>query len=157
MALQSFIFCCCGVRVLASLADELEIHLAYRIGLARALELPGQPESMVFKSLAGVTREDLDIARLEVERAEKTAALNIFISTRQFWREYLIRTNRPQYSALTEPYFEALSELLKRSPEMNSERYLREVGEVRQRMDAAVDVWSLQMTESLLAPRAVLS
>nr|WP_262501862.1 NEL domain-containing protein [Pseudomonas fragi] len=83
--------------------DELEIHLAYRIGLARALELPGQPESMVFKSLAGVTREDLDIARLEVERAEKTAALNIFISTRQFWREYLIRTNRPQYSALTEP------------------------------------------------------
>lgn len=136
------------------LPDELEIHLAYRIGLARALELPGQPESMVFKSLAGVTREDLDIARLEVERAEKTAALNIFISTRQFWREYLIRTNRPQYSALTEPYFEALSELLTRSPEMNSERYLREVGEVRQRMDAAVDVWSLQMTESLLAPRA---
>lgn len=37
---------------------------------------------------------------------------------------------------------------------MNSERYLREVGEVRQRMDATVDVWSLQMTESLLAPRA---
>ena len=109
---------------------------------------------MVFKSLAGVTREDLDIARLEVERAEKTAALNIFISPRQFWREYLIRTHRPQYSALTEPYFEALSELLKRSPEMNSERYLREVGEVRQRMDSAVDVWSLQMTESLLAPRA---
>lgn len=50
--------------------DELEMHLAYRVGLARA-HLPGQPESMAFKSLAGVTQADLDIARLEVEKAEK--------------------------------------------------------------------------------------
>ncbi len=135
--------------------DELEMHLAYRVGLARALELPGQPESMAFKSLAGVTQADLDIARLEVEKAEKTASLNIFISTRQFWREYLIRTHRTQYGALTEPYFEALSNLLKRSPEMNSERYLREVSEVRHQMDAAVDVWSLQKTEALLAPKSL--
>lgn len=131
------------------------MHLAYRVGLARALELPGQPESMAFKSLAGVTQADLDIARLEVEKAEKTASLNIFISTRQFWREYLIRTHRTQYGALTEPYFEALSNLLKRSPEMNSERYLREVSEVRHQMDAAVDVWSLQKTEALLAPKSL--
>ena len=135
--------------------DELEIHLAYRVGLARALELPGQPANMVFKGLAGVSQADLDIARLEVENAEKTASLSIFISTRQFWREYLIRVHRAQYGALTEPYFEALSNLLKRSPEMNSERYLREVSEVRHQMDSAVDVWSLQKTEELLAPRSL--
>ena len=130
------------------------MHLAYRVGLARALELPGQPQNMVFKALAGVTQADLDIARQEVESAEKTASLNIFISTRQFWREYLIRTYRAQYGTLTEPYFEALSNLLKKSPEMNSERYLREVSEVRHQMDAAVDVWSLQKTEALLTPRS---
>lgn len=135
--------------------DELEIHLAYRVGLARALELPGQPESMLFTTLAGVTQADLDIARLEVERAEKTTSLNLFISTREFWREYLIRTYAMQYGTLTEPYFEALSELLMRSPQMNSERYLREVGEVRHRMDAAVNAWSLQKTEALLAPRSL--
>ena len=134
--------------------DELEMHLAYRVGLARALELPGQPQNMVFKALAGVTQADLDIARLEVESAEKTASLNIFISTRQFWREYFIRTYRAQYGTLTEPYFEALSNLLKKSPEMNSERYLREVSGVRHQMDAAVDVWSLQKTEALLTPKS---
>lgn len=39
---------------------------------------------------------------------------------------------------------------------MNSERYLREVSESSPyQMDAAVDVWSLQKTEALLAPKSL--
>lgn len=131
--------------------DELGMHLAYRIGLAEALELKGQPESMTFSVLAGVTAEDLEKARCEVERLEQTSALNVFISTREFWKDYLIRMNRAEHAALTEPYFEALTELLRKSPEMNSGRYLRRVNEVRNDEVAAVNAWSLQKTEALLA------
>ena len=124
--------------------------MAYRIGLAKDLKLPGQPQSMTFKNLAGVTQEDLNQARSAVESAEKTAEQNTFISTLEFWKQYLINGAKTEYSTLTEPYFEALSELLKKSPEMDSQRYLRRVSEVRNQMDAAVDAWSLQKTNELL-------
>ena len=130
--------------------DELEVLLAYRIGLAKVLKLPGQPHSMTFKNLADVTQEDLNQARSAVESAEKTIEQNTFISTLEYWKQYLINGAQAEYSVLTEPYFEALSELLKKSPEMGSQRYLRRVSEVRNQMDAAVDAWSLQKTNELL-------
>ena len=135
----------------AGAADELEIHLAYRIGLARALDLSGQPSSMFFSRLAGVTQQDIEVARYEVENAEKTPQMNLFISTLQFWKEYMTKTNKVEYSALTKPHFDRLAELLLNSPQMSDERYLRRVGEIRQQMDEAVDAWSLEKTNALLA------
>lgn len=132
-------------------ADELEIHLAYRVGLAQALDLSGQPGSMTFSRLAGVTQQDLEVAQFEVENAEKTPQMNIFISTLQFWKEYLIKTNKVQYTELTKPHFDRLGELLLNSPQMSDERYLRRVGEIRQQMDDAVDAWSLEKTNAMLA------
>ena len=134
--------------------DELEVNLAYRIGLAQALELPGQPTSMTFRGLAGVTQEDLDIARVEVQNAEKTAAMATYISTLDFWKAYLSNTHKTEYATLTEPYFELLYDLLRRSPEMNSARYLRQVSEVRNKMDAAVDAWSLRKTQALIGKQS---
>ena len=130
--------------------DELEVNLAYRIGLAQVLELPGQPKGMMFRGLAGVAQENLDIARLEVQHAEKTDAMAVFISTLEFWKTYLTSAHKAEYATLTEPYFEALYALLRRSPEMNSARYLRRVSEVRNQMDAAVDAWSLRKTQALI-------
>lgn len=86
--------------------DELEVHLAYRLGLAKVLKLPSQPQSMLFKEIAGVTQEDLNRAHAEVIRAEGTAALVEFVSTRDFWREHLIDQNVTEYTLLTEPYFQ---------------------------------------------------
>lgn len=130
--------------------DELEVNLAYRIGLAQPLDLPGQPKSMTFRGLAAVTQEDLDAAMVEVQNAEKTDAMATYISTLDFWKTYLTNAHRAEYATLTEPYFEALYALLRRSPEMNSARYLRRVSEVRNQMDAAVDAWSLRKTQALI-------
>ena len=77
--------------------------------------------------------------------------MNLFISTLQFWKEYMTKTNKVEYSALTKPHFDRLAELLLNSPQMSDERYLRRVGEIRQQMDEAVDAWSLEKTNALLA------
>lgn len=130
--------------------DEVEVHLAYRIGLAQDLNLPDQPRNMVFKEIAGVTQADLDEAKARVEMAEKTVALSQFVSGTAFWREHLMRKHQSEFSRLTAPYFEQLSELLRNSPEMSSERYLRRVNEIRAAMDAAVSAWSLDKTLALL-------
>lgn len=128
--------------------DELEILLAYRIGLADALELPGQPKSMTFTVLAGVTQANLDTAKARVDVIEKTAALSEFVSTAEFWRNYLISKSPDEFSGLTSPYFEQLNELLRKSPDMNSARYLRRVAEIRNQMDAAIDAWALTKTST---------
>ena len=97
-----------------------------------------------------MTQADLEDARARVQIAEKTAALGNFISRTEFWRAHLIRIHQAEFSQLTAPYFEQLSELLRKSPEMNSERYLRLVSEVRAAMEAAVDAWSLSKTLAVL-------
>ena len=135
-------------------ADELEIHLAYRIGLAQSLDLPGQPRSMTFRVLAGVAEQDLELAKAEVEQAENTIELRRFISTQQYWKNYLITHNQMDYSALVDPYFENLNQLLRRSPDMSSERYLREVSSVRLQMEAVVDAWCLDKINALMAAQA---
>ena len=63
----------------------------------------------------------------------------------------MTKTNKVEYSALTKPHFDRLAELLLNSPQMSDERYLRRVGEIRQQMDEAVDAWSLEKTNALLA------
>jgi len=130
--------------------DEVEVHLAYRIGLAQTLDLPGQPRHMTFKIIAGVSQADLDKARIEVELAEKTGEVIQFVSRIEFWREHLNRMFSSEFAQLTLPYFEQLSELLRLSPEMNSERYLRRVNDIRTAMDEAVDAWSLTKTAAVL-------
>lgn len=141
----------CAEHVLAGIvSDELEVHLAYRIGLAKALELPGQPTSMMFKKISEVTEEDLERAHTQVLLAEKTSALVDFVSTRDFWQDYLKRTRHEEYQALMEPYFLRLSELLRKSPDMNSERYMGEIKVIREKMDAAVDAWYREKTRVFL-------
>ena len=75
----------------------------------------------------------------------------VFITTLEFWKTYMATTHKAEYAVLTEPYFEALHGLLRRSPEMNSARYLRNVAQVRNEMDAAVDAWNLEKTQALIA------
>ena len=97
-----------------------------------------------------MTQADLEVAKFEVENAERTPELNTFISTQQFWKDYLIKTSKAQYSALTKPHFDSLGELLLNSPQMTDERYLRRVAEIRHQMDGVVDAWCLEKTNALL-------
>lgn len=130
--------------------DELEITLAYQIGLTKELKLPNRPHNMLFKEIAGVTQEDLDNAKAEVLRVEGTSAFLEFVSSRDFWKEHLIDVNLAEYSMVTEPYFNQLSEVLKQSPEMTSQRYLRRVTEIRNEMDRVINTWSLEKTKEML-------
>ncbi|WP_300729811.1 NEL-type E3 ubiquitin ligase domain-containing protein [Pseudomonas sp.] len=134
------------------LPDDVEVMLAYRIGLAQPLELPGQPKSMTFVQLAGVTQADLDSARLRVEQAELTVALNEFISKTTFWRNYLIQKYQSEFSRKTTTFFTELSDLLRQSPDMTSERYLRRVTEIRNQMDDRIEQWCLEKTREALHP-----
>jgi hypothetical protein len=106
--------------------DEIEVSLAYRIGLARTLNLPGQPRTMQFGQIAGVTQQQLSNAAAQVRWASATNDLVSYISQRDFWIDYLRREHAAQFEQVAQPFWiqqEALQglpegELLKRSDEI---------------------------------------
>ncbi|WP_084380829.1 NEL-type E3 ubiquitin ligase domain-containing protein [Pseudomonas mucidolens] len=136
--------------------DELEVHLAYRVGLAQTLDLPGQPWSMQFKSLAGVSPADLKVAKTRVEMAEKSPELQRYVSTRDFWRDYVASAHKAEFNTRTGPFYEELNGLLRRSPDMSSERYLNEASGVRRHMEETIDQWYLEKTYIYLPGAAFL-
>ncbi len=67
--------------------DPAEVRLAYRIGLAERLELPGQPRGMRYSG--NVTPAMLDAAHAEVIAAEQSSAFLDDLVGRKYWSDYL--------------------------------------------------------------------
>lgn len=112
-------------RPSAGMVDEIEVNLAYRVGLGRSLYLPGQPKEMFFRSIAGVSEEQIVDARSRVRRAEETAAMKTFIASRDFWIDYLRKKYPRDFALFNRPFHEQEEQLLNNSPEMLSDRYAR--------------------------------
>ncbi|QXI31430.1 hypothetical protein HU752_009640 [Pseudomonas vanderleydeniana] len=105
--------------------DEIEVNLAYRVGLARLMYLPGQPREMMFRSIAHVTEEQIQAAHVRILQAEQTPNLTAFIAGRDFWIDYLKRKYPRDFSRFNQPFHDQEEQLLRESPTMHSERYFR--------------------------------
>ncbi|WP_026001478.1 NEL-type E3 ubiquitin ligase domain-containing protein [Pseudomonas donghuensis] len=88
--------------------DQIEVRLAYRLGLADALALPGQPRTMLHDDWAGVGPQQLEQARLQVLADEQGEALQKFICSRDFWQDFLRRKYPDRFTAMQRPYRQAL-------------------------------------------------
>lgn len=91
--------------------DEIEVSLAYRVGLAEELDLPGQPRYMQFGGVAGVTQRQLDEAARAVRMAEAGDELLDFIVSRDFWIEYLRAAYPQSFADVEDPFVDRLQEL----------------------------------------------
>lgn len=92
-------------------ADALEVHLAYRVGLAKELKLPGQPTHMAFAEQGGVTAADLEVAKSRVTTAELSPKWLEFMRRQDFWSDYLKRTFTRQFSLIHESVAPRMSAL----------------------------------------------
>ncbi|WP_419736658.1 NEL-type E3 ubiquitin ligase domain-containing protein [Pseudomonas sp. COR18] len=109
----------------SSAVDEIEVNLAYRIGLARLMHVPGQPREMLFRSIAHVTEEQIQAAHARILQAEQTPSLTTFIAGRDFWIDYLKKKYPRDFSRFNQPFHDQEEQLLRESPTMHSERYFR--------------------------------
>ncbi|NBA95445.1 NEL-type E3 ubiquitin ligase domain-containing protein [Pseudomonas sp. R5(2019)] len=91
--------------------DQIEVNLAYRVRLADRLALPGQPRSMEFGAIAGVTAANLEAAVAFVLAAERTPQWLDFLCARDFWIEFLKRRYPARFASLGETDYEALEAL----------------------------------------------
>jgi hypothetical protein len=134
----------------APTVDPLEVNLAYRVGLAKALDLPGQPQNMLFGTLGGVTEADLEVAKHQVATAELSPKWLKFMSERSFWRAYLQRTFARKFSPLDDVYAPRMSALDAQQDELSDVDYLSQAEVIKaERQSAIDDVVTLLTTDAL--------
>ncbi|MEG0248478.1 MAG: NEL-type E3 ubiquitin ligase domain-containing protein, partial [Pseudomonas sp.] len=92
--------------------DEVEVSLGYRVGLAEALNLPFQPRSMLYGTIANISTDQLEAAKEAVRAAETDEALVESLSQREFWRNYLELRHKDAFASFKGDIDERIGKLL---------------------------------------------
>jgi hypothetical protein len=127
--------------------DPLEVTLAYRTGLARAFDLPGQPSHMRYAELADVTSDDLVTAINRIQTAELSPKWLDFLVRQPFWSDYVKNSFAQQFDDARVPHQVEVQALFDRAEELSSADYLSEMNLCATR---------LEQTENALLQRLTL-
>lgn len=127
-------------------ADPLEVTLAYRIGLAEELELPGQPGHMLFSGLGQVTEADLSVAKDRVITAELSSEWLTFMVRQPFWCEYLKRTIPRQFARIDEVFMPAMEKLFERESKPSSADYMTQMDAIKLKREQAEEALLKRLT-----------
>lgn len=130
--------------------DPLEVELAFRTGLARTVYLPGQPKSMLYRKLSGVTQAHLDEAELEVKSAELSPDLLTYIVKLPFWKNYLKQVYASLFNSLNAPFHLRIAEVYEKRQELSSAEYQRQTDQIKQEQAQAEAVEIERLTETAL-------
>ncbi|KIP94904.1 NEL-type E3 ubiquitin ligase domain-containing protein [Pseudomonas fluorescens] len=128
-------------------SDPLEVNLAYRVGLAKALELPGQPQSMLFNAQSGVTATDLETAKNRITTAELSPQWLKFIQAQTFWRDYLKRTFTRKFSLIDESFAPRMSALDEQADTLLSADYVSQADALKLEKEQAQEAVIKRLTE----------
>ncbi|WP_434701468.1 NEL-type E3 ubiquitin ligase domain-containing protein [Pseudomonas sp. D1-36] len=82
--------------------EEVEVRLAYRVGLRDRLALPGQPKGGRFVHLGNVTQDMLDAAATQVLALDDSPRQVQSLLEREFWIDFLKQQHEAAFQALTD-------------------------------------------------------
>jgi hypothetical protein len=77
--------------------QAMEISLAFRVGLAQRLNLPGQPHDMNYQLGVEVIPQTLDWVYAEVVKQEHSPTLMDWMTRQDFWNDYLEGTYQVEF------------------------------------------------------------
>jgi hypothetical protein len=133
--------------------EDVEVQLAYRVGLVGRLELPINTRTMQFWTAAGVDSQALDRAEQTVLRHETPERLAAFAIKRDFWTDYLQRQYAEQFLAAQRPTaidMEALDDLHSERP-LSDAAYKREADAILSQRRQDEEQLMVQLTQAELA------
>ncbi len=82
------------------LVDEIEVYLAFQIGLAERFDLPISTRNMIHRSSAQISDSDIAKKGDEIEKAYSDEELNKFLKTWSPWIVHQRRLSIPKYENL---------------------------------------------------------
>lgn len=130
--------------------DQIEVVLAYRVGLREVLDLPAQPTDMLFAEVAGLDQEHIDHARDEVLVLETPERLSQALVDRDFWQEYLVRANGDRFESVDAAFHARVDALMTAAPTMPEGDYLSEMNRVGTERDVARRALMLRLTRQVI-------
>lgn len=150
-ALDRFAFQAVDRRRLAEgVVDDLEIVLGYRIHLAEALDLPCQPRTMTFNTLADITAERKQEALQAVLAAQTPEAVAQSLARQRFWTDYL-REQHPRSFAAIAADFDARGEVLDaQAQQLTTEAYVSRWDVLKSERESAEHELCLVLTREAL-------
>ncbi len=83
-----------------SFVDEVEVYLAFRIGLADRFKLPFKTRNMIYRSCADVTDEKIELMGNEIEKNYTKEKLKNFLKTWSPWIKFQRKQSIPSYETL---------------------------------------------------------
>ncbi|MDH0300747.1 MULTISPECIES: NEL-type E3 ubiquitin ligase domain-containing protein [unclassified Pseudomonas] len=132
--------------------DEIEIRLAYRVGLRDELDLPAQPDDMLFGEVAGVRTQQLQSARTRIEAAETTENLAHSLVARAFWEEHLRRSHGERFATFNAPFQERSTALMDGAQTLSDDDYVTRQNALRAQWDSGRRELLLALTRAALEP-----
>lgn len=136
-------------------ADPLEVSLAFRIGLADTLELPGQPRHMRFEQLAEVTNKDLVAAADKVRVAELSPELLDFIVGLPFWIDYLKRRFHGRFEDVLGSFHERAQRVFDQRQTLTDADYVEQMNVITSERTPVEAAEIRRQTEDALKPGAL--
>ncbi|WP_066016696.1 NEL-type E3 ubiquitin ligase domain-containing protein [Endozoicomonas atrinae] len=82
--------------------DEIEVELAFQIGVRQQLALPGSTQHMIFRGCANVSDQDIANAVNQVNTHCSDDNLQAYLAQWDPWQKYLRQQDVPAYDQLTQ-------------------------------------------------------
>ncbi|MHC8364987.1 dermonecrotic toxin domain-containing protein [Pseudomonas sp. ZT5P21] len=141
--------------------DIVEVHLAYTTELAKpeslnGLDLPWQSRTMQFRTIAGVSLQDIENARLRVLELEEGDLLRDSIAEQPFWKSYVQGANRARFRQI-DRRMNALYEFKVALDERADGAALSAEAKDRLKTQIRVLAFELEIPESDFAPGKVMT
>jgi hypothetical protein len=133
-----------------SSAYPLEVSLAHRVGLAKALQLPGQPRHMQFASLADLTSMALERARQQILKAELSPAFFRFIAQLSFWKAHLKQQFPLEFGVATGPFDTQQQTIFENGQNLTDGDYRTQIEALRSPRQQAVTEVVERLTQQLM-------
>ncbi|MGF6099212.1 NEL-type E3 ubiquitin ligase domain-containing protein [Pseudomonas sp. 18175] len=111
--------------------DPLEVELAFRTGLTSRVYLPGQPQGMLYRDLAGVTLTQLNQAELDIKNAELSPQLLAYIVKLPFWERYLKLAFASRFDTLNAPFNQRADKVYDKREDLSSGEYHGQLNTIR--------------------------
>ncbi|MFJ4066295.1 NEL-type E3 ubiquitin ligase domain-containing protein [Pseudomonas sp. NPDC089996] len=130
--------------------DQIEVVLAYRVGLRVPLALPAQPSDMLFAEVAGLDQARIDEARDDVLAHETPERLSQALVGRDFWCEHLLQANAARFESLDSAFHSRVEALMNAVEGMPEGRYLEEMKHVQVEREVARRALLLRLTRQAM-------
>jgi len=134
--------------------DAIEVSLYFRLQLAKEMNLPSQPSSMLFGSIANVSGADIEAARDFVKKAETVEAKAAFLSQQTFWAQWLEKQHPDEFAAALGQAHKKQEGLDARQSELTSQHYKDQSDAVKKELEYGRTRLALSFTTSILKAEA---